>query len=403
MNDSTTQSLSVEDRAAWQRLLREIDTARVSTIHAFCTALLRSHAAEAGVDPTFGVLEQGEAEVLLNDALDDVLRRRLSASDADTLDLAAEFGTLAQLKQRISLLVDQRHRPAFRRWLCAKGDVPSYAQQMVDAWHERYKTDAVGFAIQSIRDKAPLAEFERLLAIATPLAANKKFPACIATLREIIARLQSSAGKFTAADLEALAENARVQSICKKDDWPSSDDFEAYKKACTKIRDVVAKGSLPPFNPDAALIAATLGLKLLHLAADVADAYQSRKLQLSVLDFDDQLSLAHSLLTDPEQAAVRNALSADLRLLLVDEFQDTDPLQVELIKNICGAGFDEGRLFFVGDFKQSIYRFRGAVPPEFLKLRSEVPKPGQLDLTVNFRSQPGVLEFVNALFHKVVR
>ena len=48
----------------WLRLLREIDTARVSTIHAFCTSLLRTHAAEAGLDPTFGVLEQGEADVL---------------------------------------------------------------------------------------------------------------------------------------------------------------------------------------------------------------------------------------------------------------------------------------------------------------------------------------------------
>ena len=59
------QNLIRDDRAAWQRLLREIDGARVSTIHAFCTALLRSHAAEAGLDPTFGVLEQADAEVLL--------------------------------------------------------------------------------------------------------------------------------------------------------------------------------------------------------------------------------------------------------------------------------------------------------------------------------------------------
>src|SRR4051794_23302463 len=91
-----TPTLSSDDGDAWQRLLREIDTARVSTIHAFCTALLRSHAAEAGVDPTFSVLEQGEADVLLLDALDEVLRRRLSQNDADTLDLAAEFGALAQ-------------------------------------------------------------------------------------------------------------------------------------------------------------------------------------------------------------------------------------------------------------------------------------------------------------------
>ena len=53
-----------DEQDDWLRLLREIDAARVSTIHAFCTSLLRAHAAEAGLDPTFGVLEQGEADVL---------------------------------------------------------------------------------------------------------------------------------------------------------------------------------------------------------------------------------------------------------------------------------------------------------------------------------------------------
>ena len=140
--------------------------------------------------------------------------------------------------------------------------------------------------------------------------------------------------------------------------------------------------------------------KLLRLAADVAAAYQARKEQLSANSISPTCSsYAHRLLTDPEKPAVRDALSADLRLLLVDEFQDTDPLQVDLIKKICGAGFDAGRLFFVGDFKQSIYRFRGAVPPEFLKLREQVHEPGRMQLTRNFRSQPGVLHFVNALFH----
>src|SRR5262245_15471394 len=56
--------LSEKDQADWLRLLREIDTARVSTIHAFCTALLRAHATEAGLDPAFAVLEQSEADVL---------------------------------------------------------------------------------------------------------------------------------------------------------------------------------------------------------------------------------------------------------------------------------------------------------------------------------------------------
>ena len=89
-----------DDRATWQRLLREIDSARVSTIHSFCTALLRSNAADAELDPTFGVLEQGEADVLLQEAVDAVLRERLAKHDKDVLDLAAEFGQLAQLKER---------------------------------------------------------------------------------------------------------------------------------------------------------------------------------------------------------------------------------------------------------------------------------------------------------------
>ena len=137
--------VSETDRGAWQRLLREIDSARVSTIHAFCTALLRSHAAELGIDPTFGVLEQGEADVLRHEVIDDVLRKRLAIHDADTLDLAAEFRQLAQLKQRIELLLDQRHRPAFDRWLgTSEIEQRAKAEEMVAAWKDA--TTATRFA-----------------------------------------------------------------------------------------------------------------------------------------------------------------------------------------------------------------------------------------------------------------
>jgi ATP-dependent helicase/nuclease subunit A len=117
-----------------------------------------------------------------------------------------------------------------------------------------------------------------------------------------------------------------------------------------------------------------------------------------MLDFDDLLFYAHRLLTDANHAALREQLSDDLQLLLVDEFQDTDQLQVNLVLALCGVGFKVGRLFFVGDFKQSIYRFRGAKPQVFRDLREQVEEAGRLPLTLNFRSQPAVLEFVNALF-----
>jgi ATP-dependent helicase/nuclease subunit A len=130
----------------------------------------------------------------------------------------------------------------------------------------------------------------------------------------------------------------------------------------------------------------------------VAAQYEDQKRSLGKLDFDDLLSRAFRLLTHPDNETLRKRVSADLRLLLVDEFQDTDQLQVDLVKALCGPDFDCGPLFFVGDMKQSIYRFRGAEPVVFRKLQAQVKKRGQQQLTVNFRSQPAILSFVNQLF-----
>ncbi|MCC7476536.1 MAG: UvrD-helicase domain-containing protein [Pirellulales bacterium] len=395
------QQLGDADRAAWLRLLREIDSARVSTIHAFCTALLRTYAAEAGLDPRFGVLEQGEADLLLEEVSDAVLRQKLSERDADTLDLAAEFGRLSSLKENLAVLVDQRHRPAFAKWMTAPETEPATAKLLVAKWHEVYDREGARFAAEKAAQKVPVQELLRLLALATPAASNDKFVAARAELFEALTRFAGQPNQITKNDLDSIITNAAVKYICTKKDWPSTQAYEAYRDACKKARDTLSAAMLPTWddNGDEVLKSARMGLKLVRLAGEVAAAYYARKQQLAKLDFDDLLTLAHRLLADENHAELRDALSADLQLLLVDEFQDTDPLQVDLIRRICGAGFDEGRLFFVGDFKQSIYRFRGAVPPEFLKLRAAVPKGGQLVLKENYRSQPGVLHFVNALFH----
>ncbi len=84
--------------------------------------------------------------------------------------------------------------------------------------------------------------------------------------------------------------------------------------------------------------------------------------------------------------------------MLVDEFQDTDPFQGEILQRLAGDAPGDGRLFLVGDFKQSIYRFRGARPRIFEDFRERFPAEGRHALTENFRSVAGLLDFVNALF-----
>jgi ATP-dependent helicase/nuclease subunit A len=385
-------SPTLGEQNEWLRLLRAIDTARVSTIHSFCTSLLRAHPAEAGLDPMFGVLDQSDADVILSQVIDDVLRNRLTDRNVDTLALADAFG-LMRVKQQLTVLMRHRHAASFRTWLNATPD------EVVTAWKGYYGQDAFKAPIGEIASTAPIDEMLSLLAAAE--TTKLPFREARANLIELLPKLKE--GKLGQKELACICQFARVHSICTARDWASKDDYERYRDCCKATREAVESCQLSPWNDHAASQAAELGLALLRLAHGTAEVYQARKDALGRLDFDDLLAYTHRVLTSPEFVELRNRLAARLQLVLVDEFQDTDQLQVDLVTALCGPAFSEGRLFFVGDFKQSIYRFRGAEPEVFRALQAKVPPLGQLELSFNFRSQPAILDFVNALFHKAIK
>jgi len=382
------QAKTEDEQHHWLRLLREVDAARISTIHSLCAALLRAHAPTAGLDPTFAVMDQGESDVLQSQAIDDVLRDRLAAFDEDVLKLAAAF-SLSLLRKQILTLLSRRYDPAFHKWL---GATP---QQLVGRWREWYKREALPTALRQITEEISIDQLLSLLHKANPRT-DGKFVETRPKLLELLSRLKTQS--ITEEELATLHEMARVRGVCSAKDWPTSEDFGAYKNSCQKLRELIDTRQPRPFDPDAALSTAALGLALLRITAQVVKQYEQRKQAQGKLDFDDLLARAYALITDPKNADLSAQLSQDLCLLLVDEFQDTDELQVDLVKALCGRGLNAGRLFFVGDFKQSIYRFRGAEPNVFRNLRAEIEPSGRLPLTVNFRSQPAILHFVNALF-----
>jgi ATP-dependent helicase/nuclease subunit A len=383
---------TADEQQRWQRLLREIDTARISTIHSFCASLLREHAATAGLDPTFAVLDQGDADVLLYEMIDDTLRRQLVALDDETLDLAAVYG-LGQLKQQIAAMLDERHQPYFLTWQSAT------PQDLVARWQKWHEEQAFPNALREIAAEACLDEILELLNDVT--TSKPSFVEARHKLQHLLPRLRER--KISREELEHICDFARVRArdrkaICTAKDFDDKASYEAYSSACEALRKCIDKHQPARWNEQIAYQAAKRGLALLRLTAKVVKAYDDRKAALGRLDFDDLLSRAYALVSDPQNESVRERFARDLHLLLVDEFQDTDQLQVDLVRALCGSGFDAGRLFFVGDFKQSIYRFRGAAPKVFRDLRAQVDERGRLPLNVNFRSQPGVLHFINALF-----
>ncbi len=383
------QSAAVADADYWAQLLRALDNARISTIHAFCASLLRIHAVEAALDPQFTVLEQAQADTLLSESIDDEVRRLISERDENTLELSVQFG-LDGLRAMVRQFVLEATPQLLDAWRDVAPDT------IVEHWSEFFAQLKPKIAAQV----AGSNDSQRVLQI---LRENIPSQATMQQRRTSLLEALGSLEEFSGDD--SLAErfdqidcNARVQGGGGPKAWASKEIYESFRNAATALRKQVdAFAELAAFDSAAALPAAQLGSQLLRIADEVYQSYSVRKAELRVLDFGDLLVRTTALLADGENDVARQ-LGSKITLLLVDEFQDTDPLQVELVKALCGEELSTGKLFFVGDHKQSIYRFRGAKPHVFADLRSRTPQDGQQRLTLNFRSQPAILQFVNALF-----
>ena len=152
----------------------------------------------------------------------------------------------------------------------------------------------------------------------------------------------------------------------------------------------------------AAARGADLHGRLVRALGGVASLYARKKAERGVLDFLDLLLVARDALRD--HAGVREWYRRRFRYLVIDEFQDTDPLQVEIARLL--AGDRPGALVVVGDAKQSIYRFRRAEVRLFRELvrRAETSPGGAvLHLVQNFRSRPAILRFVNRVFAELIQ
>ena len=370
----------------WLALMRGLDSARVSTIHSFCTSLLRSQAVEAGLDPRFGLLEPALATTLLRNTAKDVLHGLIERNDADAAAFVLQFG-LERTRELLRVLAHQRFQIDFDKLADESPD------DIAARWRTQWETEFVPKLVAEFRNHPRTSLTFELL------RENTSTHATMQERRTTLLQWLEPAlpWKEPLAPLLAIEEHARVQGGGTAKNWPSAEVHEAIKDAFTDLRKAATKlVELLPIDEDDLLLSAEFSCRALQLARLTSDAFQTAKQAQGLLDFDDLLLKARDLLRDNPD--VRDRVGAGIRLLMVDEFQDTDPIQADVVRMLCGAALTRGRLFLVGDAKQSIYRFRRADPGVFAKLRQEIPERGRLPLNVNFRSQPAVLNFVNHLF-----
>ena len=337
---------------------RAAEAAFISTIHGFCARLLRAHSLAAGLDPEYGVLAETDAGRLQYAAFDGALEDFLNdAREEDRVDLVASY-TPDKLRKMV-LTVHARLRASGQR----HPELPEPPLPPAPAGEREALERAIGAALGELAE-ADGAMVER---------AREKLGGCADALSALAPGALGEPSDFDAS----VVKPGRTRALQGPALAAYLEAHEAWVGLCSAHR------------------AAQQYRHVRTLLALYGRRYEALKRGESALDFEDLELMARDLLRD--RPDVREAWSERFVHVMVDEYQDTNKLQDELIDLIAA-----GRLFAVGDDRQSIYGFRHADVEGFRDRRAAAEADGRAArLRRNFRSAPQVLDVVNDAFARV--
>lgn len=378
---------------------------KIQTIHAFCESLLRRFPLEAGLSPHFSQIDDGDAALLHNDALDHVLTRATAGNDP-ALSAAVNRVILDGQESGIRALIPEiiGKRKIF------DGEAPD----LINGMHAALgvapgETEAA--ALAAFFSETPVADVKALAAAFRQGGAREQKAAA-----EMAPLLQSDLMRdwMQALALAVLTAKGEPRKIGRG--FPTKAALDAAPDLPEQIARFQER--LTALHAQLmALAAAERSAQMIVFAKAVLEEVDAIKATMDGLDFDDLIYRAGELLNNREASAwVRYKLDGGVDHILVDEAQDTSPDQWRVISAIAeeffaGSGAREPThrtLFVVGDEKQSIFSFQGAAPEELVKVRARFREliAGTKDtlrepkLLHSFRSAPAVLSMVDRVFEQ---
>ncbi|NLX10646.1 MAG: UvrD-helicase domain-containing protein [Chloroflexi bacterium] len=383
------------DQDALERWLAHqaaLNGARIGTIHSLCGQLLRANAAEARIDPAFEMLDEVEAGILLYDAVDEALAALTREGHPAAL-LLREYSVETV---RAVLRTYAGQRGALER---LGGTAEEYRAYWESLWREAVQ--AIIPVVQNDRDLKAALNFVP----PQDLPPGDKLTPVWQIVHQHRARLDRSDPETFMAAVEALAAGIVLTGGTQKN-WGGAEGLAACKDALRLIREtlkgVLAEvGARPGELDDQAAWLLELWQAAIIRAAALYDEFKRAR---NALDFEDLEAGAYALLRD--HPAVRARYAGEFRQVLVDEFQDTNDAQRAIVYALAGAEdrAGDGRLFVVGDPKQSIYAFRGADVSVFGRVHDDFLAWGgqALPLTTSFRTHAGLVGAFNQLFETLL-
>jgi len=380
LEERRAETLDPVEREHLERALGELQRAHVETIHAFAASLLRERPVEAGLDPQFEVLDGVAAEVDFDRAYREWTARLLQGEHAG-LQLALHRGfDLWELRETAEALHTHRY-------LLPLATPPTA------------RPNPLGF-VDWLDTVAP--ELERLGTGCNEPDDDQGYPQIALVTRF------AEACREARDDLQELERTLLFRAPSLKPGVGNAGNW--IEGACASVKNLVREIRDRLDELKLALRTEAL-VTVLPLAEDFVAGYAAERLGEGRANFDDLLIWARDLLRDDIEA--RDYFRRRFSHLLVDEFQDTDPIQAEIVAYLVSpegsGGFDwtdlrpsPGKLVVVGDPKQSIYRFRRADIAIYDEVKAGMLAGGERVIVQNFRSLHGVLDWLNAVFDRVL-
>jgi ATP-dependent exoDNAse (exonuclease V) beta subunit len=363
--------------------LRGLERMQVTTIHSFCAALIRERPVEAGIDPNFDVADELSASLIRDDIWEEWLSEHMHRDD-----------------------------PAIRRGL-ALGITTSNMQDL--AYSMLANRDVLDYLPQPIAPTITIEEFITTLEGTRDCLKQMVKQSCkdpsdtVATLVEGLDTALGELRFLESADDKAahLFTSLKVPSakrVGAKAKWDSADRLAAARDEIDGIGQA--------YMDFRQWLAHTTITHLAERLGGFVERYKGAMAASAKLDFHDLLAYARDMLKNRRE--VRSYFRRRYRYMLVDEFQDTDPLQAEIIFFLSESDgppagtWDKvkvapGKLFLVGDPKQSIYRFRRADIEMYASAKAGLGDKSSLSIFQNFRCAPSIVDAVNTVFADLIR
>jgi len=373
----------------------KLEDASISTISSFCMKLIRENSSFLGLSPDFSVIDEAEGQLLYDRSLDMVMEQFYEDGD----------------EAEKTLLYDWYGREDDSELCGAVTELHGFMRKLPDPegsmkkWQEMYDNPAAHkerlFALYADICIKPFAEeMAELLPQNTSYWDEISEP-CYNSWKYIIANLMKISGisdPFYSGGSTSVADTLSMEPEAPKKAPDGYDD--AILKETHKLLTGVWKKLVPyltameKYEENMAECAPVLKA-LTELAVKVDEEYSAAKRSKNKIDFSDAEYFALKLLSDEK---IAGELRKNAAVIIVDEFQDSNDMQYEIFRRLS----DNGRnLFFVGDIKQSIYRFRGANPGVFAKIMEDKSFKA-IHLNRNFRSCETVIDSVNGIFEKTM-